>query len=152
MSGQKNFEPVTLQWDGQEYTIPHHRMMGAIARIEDNITAPELQKFAEREAAPIGKLSMALGSVLRYAGCRVTDDEVYSEMFQNLTDDEKQAAQMQVIQDLMFMMVPPNMRKSVEEVTQENPPSEPAEKSDLSSEPSRPQSDADGSAQENSGT
>ena len=62
------FDDVTLNWGGRDYTIPANRMMGAIARIEDVVTLVELNAYFGRDAVPLGKISMAFGAVLRYAG------------------------------------------------------------------------------------
>jgi hypothetical protein len=85
--------------------------MGAIARIEDVITLAELQNYSIRGAAPIGKLSMAYAAVLRYAGARVTDEEVYEKSF---VGDREQEAMIMAIMNLMKMMLPASARAKME--------------------------------------
>lgn len=65
-------------------------------------TLAELQRYSQKETAPVGKLAMAYGAVLRYAGARVDDDEVYSGLF---TSGAPQQAIMQSITVLLAMMV-----------------------------------------------
>lgn len=110
------FDDVKLIWRDREYTIPARNMMGAIARIEDHVTMPEMQRFGERGTAPMAKLASAFASVLRFAGAQVSDDEVYAAMFEGAD------AQMQVatsIQTLLAMMVPKRVRNKVATKTDE---------------------------------
>jgi hypothetical protein len=100
----KIFEDVTLTWKGQDHTIESTRVMGAIAKIEEVITLKELGEYANKGDAPMAKLAMAFGSVLRYAGAKVSDDEVYAGMFSG----ESGASVMQSLSSLLTMMIPPN--------------------------------------------
>ena len=105
------FDPVTLKWEGAEYIIPSNRIMQAIARIEEIITIPELKKFEDRGAQPMVKLSMAYGSVLRFAGARVEDDEIYAALFRD--EDDTAATVSVAIMTLMLMMLPKFKRDEV---------------------------------------
>lgn len=101
------FDDIALDWDGKTYTIPANKVMGAIARIEDVMTLGELLAYVERETAPFGKISAAYAAVLRYAGCRVTDDDVYAGIFAA----DKKPAEVQTIvitslTTLLAMMMP----------------------------------------------
>lgn len=118
MSG--NFEDVHLEWNGQKYTIRKERVLKAIARIEDVVTMVELQRFWERQTTPMAKIAMAYGSVLRYAGAKVTDDEVYIGMFgaEGTSADQVVLS----INNLIEMMVPPTTK----EVASSSGNSEPA--------------------------
>lgn len=102
------FEPVVLTWDGQEYEIAPDRTMGAIARIEEIITLKEVGEYAMKGDAPIAKLSMAYGAVLRYAGCKVKDEEIYAGMFQGASD----TSVLGCINALLAMMIPPSRDKN----------------------------------------
>jgi hypothetical protein len=97
------FEDVTLTWKGQDYTIESTKVMGAIAKVEEVITLRELFNFYQKSDAPMVKLSMAFGSVLRYAGAKVKDEEVYAAMFNH----EDQNSVTNSINTLLAMMVPP---------------------------------------------
>lgn len=98
------FQPIPIAWEGVEHVIPADRVMGAIAAIEDVVTLHELQQFAVRKTAPMGKLAMAYGAVLRYAGARVTDEEVYSGM---LGSGDRAPSISIAIAGLLNMMIPP---------------------------------------------
>lgn len=101
-----SFEDIRLEWAGADYTIRANRVLGAIARIEDVVTLNELQRFAVRGTAPMAKIAMAYGAVLRYAGATVSDDEVYAGMFG--AGGTSADAVVDSVSTLVAMMVPPN--------------------------------------------
>ena len=107
------FSDIEVEWNGDIYTIKSHRVMGAISRIEDVITMPELQVYASKGTAPVGKLCMAFGSVLRYAGAKVKDEDVYGKLF---AGEEQQQAIMMSITNIMKMMMPASVRAKLEAV------------------------------------
>lgn len=100
------FDDVPLEWSGKTYVIPSNAVLRTIAAIEDVVTLDELQGFARRGTAPMAKLAMAWGSVLRHGGARVTDDEVYEGMFSGETLKQSAAA----TTALLYMMIPKNIR------------------------------------------
>jgi hypothetical protein len=108
-----SFEDIRLQWAGKDYTIRANRVLGAIARIEDVLTLSELQRFSMRGTAPMAKLSMAYGAVLRYAGATVTDEEVYAGMFGETGTGAD--AVVESISALVAMMVPPQPKTADKE-------------------------------------
>jgi len=110
------FDDVTFQWAGVSYTIPANKMMGAIARIEDHVTMPELQRFGERGAVPLSRLAGAFASVLRYAGANVVHEDVYAAMFAGA---EKQMEVAEAVSLLMAMMVPAGSRDKILKVAEE---------------------------------
>jgi hypothetical protein len=98
------FDDVKIEWKGRQYTIPSRNMMRAIALIEDHVTMPELQRYGERNTAPVSRLSSAFASVLRFAGAPgVRDEDVYDAMFSGGDDAAAVATSVQV---LLAMMVP----------------------------------------------
>lgn len=102
------FEDVTLNWKGRDYLIPARNMLRAVAIIEDHVTMPELQKFSERGAAPLARLSGAFAGVLKFAGCPdVNADAVYSAMFDG---DNQASAIASAVNTLMAMMLPKSAR------------------------------------------
>lgn len=102
------FEDITLAWEGEEYTIPSDRVLGAIARIEEHVTLTELHKDAlARGTVRMSRLSMAYASVLRYAGAKVKDEDVYAAMFMDGGDANQRA--MEAMHGLMAMMIPPSV-------------------------------------------
>lgn len=98
------FSEVKLRYEGVEYVIPPDRVLMAIARVEEVLTVDELVKYAARGSAPMAKLSMAYGTVLRYAGANVTDSEVYRSMF-NINQLNATVA---AVNGLLQMMIPPD--------------------------------------------
>lgn len=109
------FDPIEVEWDGREYRIPPHKVMGAIHRVERYITFPEIVEYAERSAIPMGALSSAYAAVLRYAGAKVTDAEVYESLIQ--TDDPDEI--MEFVQNLLAMMLPKSARRKIEKAQEE---------------------------------
>lgn len=107
MSG---FEAVTLKWKGQSFTIPPHRVLGAIACIEEHLTLDVIHRAHQGRQVPAAKVSMAFASVLRYAGAVVDDAEVYSAIFHPDNDGMQQA-----LTALLMMMLPPDLKASASE-------------------------------------
>lgn len=118
------WEPVTLTWGAQEFVIPPNRIMGAISRMEDAITFTELAQAGERNAYPLGKIAQAYGNLLRYAGCTVTDLEVYSALFGRRGDQPDQIAAagtaLNMVTTLMTLMLPPDLRHRVTDPAETN--------------------------------
>lgn len=104
------FDDIHLGWQGKTLTIPAHRVMGAIKRIEDHVTLAELQADAGRGTLRLGKLAAAYADVLRYAGAAgVTEEDVYAGMF----GVEAQKNVVGAIASLLGMMIPRNVRLGV---------------------------------------
>ncbi|MFP4539285.1 MAG: hypothetical protein ACLFPA_13405 [Dichotomicrobium sp.] len=98
------FDDFPLEFRGVDYTIPADRRMGAIAAVEEVITLAELTAMCARESVPLGRLSAAYGALLRYAGAKVSDEEVYAGMF---SDGDFFEAAVLALQGLMSLMLPP---------------------------------------------
>ena len=97
------FDDVRLSWAGKPYLIPAHRVLGAIARIEEVVTLQELSAYAARGTAPMAIIAKAYAAVLEYAGASVTAEEVYAGMFDPAAGGEVGAA----VSGLLGMMIPP---------------------------------------------
>jgi len=106
------FDEIKLGWQGKTYAIPANSAMRAIALIEEHITMQELVQYAQRGTAPIGRLANAYASILRFAGCKVEDFEVYLGMFGNDGGQEAIAAS---VNGLLTMMIPSDLRKRMEQ-------------------------------------
>jgi hypothetical protein len=104
------FQDIDLEWYGRIYPIKSHRVMGAIARIEDFITLPELKVYLQRGAIPLAKLSMVLGALLRYAGADVRDEEVYEKAL-SATDE---VSVLTTVVNVMKLMIPQSERARLE--------------------------------------
>ena len=95
------FEDVTLTWKGDEYTVPSNRVMGLIATIEDHISIAQLYRDG---GPPLSKLASAYASALKYAGCRVSNEDVYASCFQ-----DGQRIIPELVAGLLSMMIPPSV-------------------------------------------
>lgn len=95
------FDDIRLKWDGVEYVIPHNRVLRAIAAVEEVATFDEFNNFAKRKTAPLAKIAMAYGVLLRFAGANVSDDDVYHGMFLN-----GGATMAQTVSAVLAMMIP----------------------------------------------
>jgi len=98
------FKDIELEWRGSKLTIPANRVMGAIALIEESITLKEIFEAGAKGKVKLSKISAAYGSVLRYAGAKVDDEEVYAGMF---AGESSAAAASAAVTGLLSMMVPP---------------------------------------------
>lgn len=134
---QVPWEPTVLTWNGRDYTISANSTMGAIARVEDHITLFELIAAGSSGKPPLAKIAQAYGSLLRYAGARVTDLEVYSAMFGRESGEDGMTVQVaiQALNSLQLLMMPPEMRAKASagaEVADENPTPSPSAKTESS--------------------
>lgn len=104
------FEPVKLRWQGAEYDIPANKVLRALAVVESVITLQELPQDNTR--VPLAKISMAYGALLRFAGARVTDDEVYLSMW-----GENGADPITAVNGIIALMLPKKVREKIQERT-----------------------------------
>jgi len=98
------FDDIRLNWQGTDYVIPANKVMGAIARIEDIITLTEIYEASQRRSVKFSRVASAYASVLRYAGAKVTDEEVYLGMFDG---QSAITAVQEALTGLLSMMIPP---------------------------------------------
>jgi hypothetical protein len=96
------FEPITITWAGADYKIEPEKVMGAIATVEQVVTLSELAEMVQSGRIAFSKIATAFASVLRYAGAKVTNEDVYAGMF-----GEDKSSAMQNLSLLLAMMVPP---------------------------------------------
>lgn len=130
---QAVFTDIELEWKGQVFTIKPHKVMGALARIEEHITLAELQAYSQKGTAPLVKLCMSYGVALRYAGARVSDDEIYAEAFEG---PEQQQAVMNAVMMIMQMMLPVKARARLKQLMDGEGENEPGE---VETQPGNPQ-------------
>jgi len=69
---------IVLEWAGRDYRIPDSRAFDLGERVEDIVTLSELGEMTARPK--FHKIARVYGEMLRYAGAKVTDREVHSEM------------------------------------------------------------------------
>lgn len=106
------FDDIQLGWNDRDYVIPSRKVLGAVARIEDTVTLQELIAYGEKGTAPMAKVAQAYASVLRYAGAKVSDEEVYDGMFQGKNSQE---LILEAVNGLLGMMLPPSAHTSAKE-------------------------------------
>jgi len=75
---------ITLTWKGKAYTIPEKKAFEVGDEIEDVLTLYELAAMGERPK--FHKLAKCFGIMLRFAGCKVSDRDVHSEMMRQIKD------------------------------------------------------------------
>jgi len=113
------FEEVTFKWRDQEYKIPPERVLKCIAAVESaGVTLGHLLYHGSIASMPIATLSGGLGVALRFAGAKVTDEEVYDDLF---ADRDKLREQgMMVMVMLQALMIPPaRLKEAAEKIRQE---------------------------------
>jgi hypothetical protein len=106
------FEQITLTWKGREYVIPPDNVLRCIAMVEDVLPLGVLAQSATGDYK-LAKLAAAFAVALRYAGAKVTDEEVYSGMFEGQGADLAAKARAYVFA-LQAMMIPPEQLRSSE--------------------------------------
>ena len=112
------FEDVTLSWKGKDYVVPANKQMGLIRDIEDALEGKNgsvaIDILFRPSGVPHTRLAAAYGAALRYAGARVTDEEVYLSIHDDIANQSK--AQVAgtlraMIVGLLAVISPPMSRK-----------------------------------------
>jgi len=106
------FQPLHFEHGGVEYTVEPNRVMGLIDTVEEHITLGEIvQDQSKRQTLRFGKLSQAYAAALRYAGAKVTDEEIYVSLLpQGNTAADAAAMQkrsVEIVSALLQLMIPP---------------------------------------------
>lgn len=140
------FSNIDLEWGGEVYTIPSDQVMKAIAVLESHITVPEFLMIGAGRTMPVSRLCMAYGALLRYAGAKVADDEVYQAVF---TGGDLQGQVLRSVNEIMTLIIPPAAREKLEAAGEESSPdmplgNSPATTAALSSKPTKRRSQAAG--------
>lgn len=109
----KGFDDVTLGWKGEKYTVPADRQLMLIAEIEDalrgNTGRTALDVLLQAGGPSQARLSQAYGAALRYAGAKVSDDEVYLSIQEDVANRKSDALMMvqSAILALLSIISPP---------------------------------------------
>lgn len=74
---------IVLKWRGADYRIPDSRAFEAGAALEEVVTLTDLHAFAGRPKFFI--IARAMGTLLRFAGVKVSDAEVKREIDASIT-------------------------------------------------------------------
>lgn len=99
-----------ITYKGDEYVIKANTLMRCILGIEDIITLIEIQNTALRGTMKLAAIASAYAFALRFAGCKITDIEVYYEMLGHKEGDkpgENMERAAQLIRELIELMSPP---------------------------------------------
>lgn len=111
-------QPIRLTFRGQEFLIPADRAFQAGAAVEDVVTLSEIAKWGDNPK--FYKIAMAFGALLRFAGCRVSDEEVHADMMSGL----RRAAEAGVAEEIPAAMA---IRALMDCLMGGAPPAEPGE-------------------------
>lgn len=78
------FQEITLGWGGKEYRVtPTMRLLNSI---EQDVSLSRLAYRMGEGDVPISQLAMVVATMLRQAGAKVTDEEVYQEIMTGESD------------------------------------------------------------------
>ena len=100
------FEPIVIEFKGEEFKVPANQVFGLIATIENYITLADLHGSPKNTA-----LAEAYAAAVRYAGGNATKSEVYEMLFDMTGPQNIRSA----IGSLMAMMIPPSAMKKAKE-------------------------------------
>jgi hypothetical protein len=112
----QGFEDVVLLWQGQEYRVPANSQMMLIAKVEDAVSRDTGQQalavMLRPEGPPYSRLAAGYATALRYAGARVSDEEVYLALQQGIADqDGAETVFRDQVLGLLALLSPPVARK-----------------------------------------
>ena len=134
----KGFEPVTLSWDGTDYTVPPNEQLMLIAELEYIISGADTHQTIPTLLKPTGPptpiLSKAYAHALRAAGADVTGDEIYLSIQEDLAAGGSELVYEKVqgaVMDLIMIISPPLGREIAGQTIKKPDPAEkaqPAEK------------------------
>lgn len=80
-----------MGWKGEDYTIPAEKVFQAVAIVEPIVigttSRPAIDILLKADI-PMSRLAQAYGAVLRFAGAKVSDAEVYLNIQENIASGE----------------------------------------------------------------
>jgi hypothetical protein len=74
------FDPIELVWEGKTLVIPQEQVFEVGIRVEEVLTMVELASYASSGRVPMFRLARAWSVILRHAGIRVSEEEVFVKM------------------------------------------------------------------------
>jgi hypothetical protein len=92
------FEDVELIWAGKTYKVESKQVMQLIGRMEQHI---KIKQLIDPDGPPLSSLATAYGTALRFAGATISDEQVYSYLFEDGTSNVPA-----VITGIMMLMMP----------------------------------------------
>ena len=107
------FQNIILDHKDVEYVVDASKVMGLIDTVEEHITLGEIvQDQSARKTLRFGKLSQAYAAALRYAGAKVTDEEIYLSLLPQGKGPEDADAMrrrsVEIVTALLQLMIPPD--------------------------------------------
>lgn len=88
------YQDILMEWEGVEYTIkPTMRLM---QDIEQKFSISRVAHRITQGDVPLSHMAAIVGAMLRSAGAKVTDDDVFSELMQG---------DAQVVQDMAIALI-----------------------------------------------
>lgn len=98
---------IVLNFRGKSYTIRENSTFEVAEEIEDIVTLGEITTWGRNPK--FTKISRCFGTMLRFAGCDVTDQDVYKDMMASITKlsakgDEEQARGLMAAQAVSALM------------------------------------------------
>lgn len=125
----KGFEPVTLSWGDETYTVPAEGQLLLIGAIEDALSGKSGQQavavLMNPGGPPYTRLAAAYGAALRYAGATVSDDEIYLSIMGDFANQSKDVAvkiQSAILALLAIIAPPIALSLSAQEVSKKKRP------------------------------
>lgn len=107
------FEEVKFRWGEETYTVPPEAVLRCIAAVEaTGITLGDLIVEGSAARLPLARLSQGMGAALRFAGAKVTNDEVYDKILASPGGLQMQAISVTVM--LHKLMIPPQRLRDME--------------------------------------
>lgn len=110
------FDPIELRWKGDQFEIPARRVLASIASVEEILPFGVIAQMANGVNINVSKISQAYGCLLRLAGVKATDEDVYELIIEN--PDEAGGAR-EIIWILMTSMLPRKMKERVTKLAQQ---------------------------------
>lgn len=92
---------ITLQFRGQTYTVPAEKAFALGAAVEDVVTFVEIASWGAKPR--FFKIAQAYGVMLRFAGAKVSDDEVKAEIDASIWKAQADGASKDMVQELFAM-------------------------------------------------
>lgn len=85
---------IVLNWKGVDYTIPASKAFAVGEQVEDVLSMADIAAMGT--SPKFFKIARAFGVMLRFAGCKVSDDEVHREITASLMQAGKVGSAEQV--------------------------------------------------------
>lgn len=78
------YREVSISWNGKDYTV--RPTFELINRIENTISAAGIAGRMEKGDVPVSHVAFLLAEMLRFAGVKVTNEEIHQELFHGDAD------------------------------------------------------------------